>query len=246
MRGAAGLEAQWIETRSGVGNGVILYLHGGGFTQSSPKVHHSFLARLCVATGRRGLYVEYRLAPEHPFPAALDDTVSAYRWLIAQGIDRSKVIIAGDSAGAGLALSAMVQIRESGLPLPAAAVLLCPMCELTLSSPSASADKDPIYTRRSLLRAGQAYAGDRPLSDPRLSPINADLSGLPPILIQAGELELFLDDAITLAGRVRGAGGEAELSVYHGLWHGWQLYPGFLVPESRLAVGEIALFILSH
>lgn len=240
------LSAQWIDVGTTTPDHVILYLHGGGYVQNTPKAHHPLIARICAASHRRALYLDYRLAPEHVFPAALDDTIAAYQWLLSRPIPASNIVLAGDSAGGGLAVAAMVKMRDSGLPLPSAAVLLSPFCDLTLSSPGARSDADPIYTRGTLFRAGQLYAGSTPLDHPLLSPINADLRQLPPMLIQAGEVELLRDDALILADRIRAAGGQVTVSIYDGLWHVWQVYPPFIVPESRLAVEEIAAFMRTH
>jgi epsilon-lactone hydrolase len=240
------IAAQWIDTPKPVGvldSKVLLYLHGGCYVQKTPGVHHSLVARLAVACGCRTLYVDYRLAPEHPFPAALDDTIAAYRWLLHQNIPAANIMFAGDSAGGGLAVAALVRLRDDHIPLPAGAVLMSPWCDLTMNSPAAIADDDPIYARKSFLHFARLYAADTALNHPLVSPNYASLEGLPPMLIQAGARELLRDDATTLAKLSRDAGNSVHLSVYPGLWHVWQVYPPLLVPESKTALQEIATFL---
>ena len=240
------LAGQWVISKAAISNGVLLYLHGGCYVQNTPHTHHAMVARICSAANIKALYVDYRLAPEFPFPAALDDTITAYQWLLDQHILPQNIIFGGDSAGGGLAIAAMIKLREMGLPLPAAGILLSPWCDLELNTEAALADRDPIYSRKSFLKFGRLYAENTRLDHPLLSPIQADLSGLPPLLIQAGELELLLDDARTLANRVRNIGGSAELSIYPGMWHVWQVYPPFMVPESKPAIRQIAAFIRQY
>jgi epsilon-lactone hydrolase len=240
---AKGIPGQWITGKGASPKNVMLYLHGGCYVQNTPSTHHAMIGRICNAAHVKCLYVDYRLAPEFPFPAALDDTITAYQWLLDGGISPQHIIFAGDSAGGGLALAALLKLREMRVALPAAAVLLSPWCDLELNTASAQADSDPIYSRKTFLKFGRLYANTMPLNHPLLSPIHAELRDLPPLLIQAGELELLLDDAKQLTSKVRAVGGSVELSIYPGMWHVWQVYPPFLVPESKPALGQIATFI---
>jgi len=240
---ARDLPAEWVTVGTPGGKKVILYLHGGGYVVSAPRGYYGLLARIAARAGVRALHVEYRLAPEHPFPAALDDTLRAYDWLLLQGLPASDIVIAGDSAGGGLALAAMSSLRARGRALPAGAVFISPWCDLTMTSESATSGCDVIYTRESYCHYAQLYAASTPLDDPRLSPIHADMTGLPPMLIHAGERDLLRDDAVQLAERVRAAGGQCRLHVYQGLWHDFHLYPPLLVPETGTAVAEIAAFV---
>lgn len=237
------ISAQWVNVNNSPRSKVLLYLHGGGYVQNTPKIHHALVARLVVCAGVRALYVDYRLAPEYPFPVALDDTVAAYKWLLRQDTPAQKIIFAGDSAGGGLAIAAMLRLQEEKLVLPAAAVLLSPWCDLTMNGQSAIEDRDPIYSRQTFLSFGKLYASGVPLEHPLLAPLTATFKNMPPILIQAGELELLRDDAIRLASCLRDAGTAVQLSIYRGLWHVWQIYPSFMVPESQVAIDEIGKFL---
>ena len=239
----AEISAQWVSVNSSPPSKVLLYLHGGCYVQNTPKTHHAMVARIALSAGVRALYVDYRLAPEHPFPAALDDAVVAYKWLLDQNIPAHHIVFAGDSAGGGLAVAAMLRLQEENLALPAAAVLLSPWCDLSMNGRSAIEDCDPIYSRQAFLRFAKLYASGVSLQHPLLSPLNATFKNMPPILIQAGERELLQDDAIKLAECLREAGSTVQLSIYPGLWHVWQVYPAFMVPESQVAIDEIGNFL---
>jgi acetyl esterase/lipase len=236
------LSAQWVVPSQST-RGVLLYLHGGGYVQKSDGMHLPLVARIALAAQVKVLYVDYRLAPEHPFPAALDDALAAYRWLQEQHIPPEQIIFGGDSAGGGLALAALAQLRDQQQPLPAAAVLLSPWCDLALQTPIALQDRDPQLTRVMLLRFAQHYADQTPLDHPLLSPIHADLTGLPPLLIQAGELEILRGEAEAVTQRAQAVGVSVQLSIYPQLWHVWQIYPPWLLPETGTAIQEIARFI---
>jgi acetyl esterase/lipase len=200
-----------IETPGTAGEDVLLYLHGGGFVVGSPRVTAHLTVALLRHLHGRAVSLDYRLAPEHPFPAAADDCLAAYRELLDSGADPRRLVIAGDSAGAGLAVVTMMRARDAGLPMPAAAVLFSPAVDLTLSGASMRSKDgiDPIFTPADLEWYFDQYipGGDR--SAPEVSPVFADLTGLPPLLIQAGSSELLLDDAVRLAGRA----GADEVAV---------------------------------
>ncbi len=253
MRGvnADGVPAAWIEAaapapspaRGQNPKPVVLYLHGGGFVVGSIRSHAELMHGIATAASCRVLGIDYRLAPEHRYPLALEDAACAYRWLLAQGVAPSHIAMAGDSAGAGLALALLLTLREQGLPAPCAAVLLSPLVDLTASGDSyqSRAALDPIHQRPMILAMAQRYLG--PATDarePLASPLFADLRGLPPLLIQVGERETIVSDASELARRVRAAGGVADLSVWPGMIHVFQQFPAELesARAARAAIGS--------
>jgi len=223
---------------------AVLYLHGGGFTMGSIATHRSLVARIAMATGVPMLSLDYRLAPEHPFPAALEDALLAYRWLLEQGVTPERLAIAGDSAGGGLVLSTLQRIRRLGLPLPAAGVLLSPWTDLSLSGESirTKADADPMVTEPGLRQMATAYRGELAPEHEELSPLFADLSGLPPLLVQVGDLEILLDDSLRLVERARAAGVSVELEIGEDLCHVFQFFAP-LVPEANEAITRIGAFL---
>jgi acetyl esterase/lipase len=210
---AGGVRAEWMEMPPVNRQRVFLLLHGGGYVSGSPRTHRKLAAAMSRAAYARVLTPEYRLAPEHPFPAGVKDAVRVYGWLLEQGIAPADIVVGGDSAGGGLALSMLLALREGGAELPRAAVLLSPWTDLTVSSPSYNAHKklDPSVTRTGLRRAAAHYAGQRDPAEPLLSPLFADLRGLPPLLVHAGGNEVMLDDSRIFAERARGAGVDVTL-----------------------------------
>ena len=223
---------------------VILYFHGGGYCVGSPTTHRDFAWRLSAASAARVLLPHYRRAPEHPFPTAVDDAVTAYRWLLDQGIHPDNLVIGGDSAGGGLALAAMARLRDEGERLPAAAVLLSPWVDLALTGDSLhrKAAEDPVLSPAQLKEFATLYLGDADPRTPLASPLYADLSGLPPLLIQAGTAEILLDDATRLAERASDAGVDVTLDIWPEMIHVWQGFAGFL-PEGQTAVTQIGAFV---
>jgi len=238
---AGGVASEWFEPPEPK-EPVVLYLHGGGYVFGSPATHAALLAELATSTGFRALVPDYRLAPEHPKPAALEDALRAYRFLLASGVSPGHIVIAGDSAGGNLALVTLLALREAGEPLPAAAVLICPWVDLGCSGASmdSNAPYDFITKEVGLLAAGHYLAG-ADASDPSASPLYADLAGLPPLLIQAGGAETLRDQVVAFAERARDASVETQLHVYDDMVHVWHLLLGFL-PEARRAIDEIASF----
>jgi acetyl esterase/lipase len=224
-------------------HGVTLYLHGGAYALGSVEKHRELLSRFAAATQRKVLAINYRLAPEHPFPAALDDSLAAYRWLISQGIDPSALVIAGDSAGGGLTLATLVALRDTGDLLPACVVCISPWVDLTLSSESmqSKAKKDFMLRPDLLARYADLYAGEVDKGHPLISPLFADLQGLPPVLIHVGTDEILLGEAIRFTEKARAAGVEAELKTWEGLFHVFQMVP--ILPESEASFEEIGDFI---
>jgi epsilon-lactone hydrolase len=228
---ASGVPAEWIGTGDGP---VVVYVHGGGYCIGSLDSHRSMLTHLASAIRGRVLAVDYRLAPEHPFPAALDDACTAYRWILSGGVDPGRVVVAGDSAGGGLTLATLVALRDAGDPLPAGGVCLSPWADLTQSGPSMSekAEADPMVHAEDLDRWAAAYAGsENDPGAPGLSPLFADLSGLPPLLVEVGTAEVLLDDARRVAERARTAGVDVTLFEGEDLIHVWHFFAG-AVPEA--------------
>jgi epsilon-lactone hydrolase len=238
------LSGEWMEMPRVPRDRVFLLLHGGGFNAGSPRTHRRLAAHLSRATHMRVLTPEYRLAPEHPFPAAVKDALSVFGWLLSQGIDAEHIVVGGDSAGGGLTLSMLLALREAGAKMPFAAILMSPWADLTLSAPSYRTNRkyDPCVSLGDLQQAAEWYAGDRDPADPMLSPIFADLSGLPPMLIHAAADELMADEARLLAERAMAAGVETTLKIYDGVWHAFH-GAGMEIPESRQAIDEIGTYL---
>ena len=238
---AGGVVAEWFEPPAANGP-TVLFLHGGGFVLGSPDTHARLIAELAVACGSRVLAVDYRLAPEHPRPAALEDALAAYRALLASGVKPQDLIVCGDSAGGNLTLITLLALRRAGDPLPAGAALICPWVDLANSGASfqTNARFDYISDEVGTLAAGHYLNGADP-SDPEVSPLYADLSGLPPLLVQTGAAETLVDQVCEFAARARAAGVDAQLSVYDDMIHDWHLF-SFLLPEARRAIDEIAAF----
>jgi acetyl esterase/lipase len=242
---AGGVACEWMDMPRGANDRVLLFLHGGGYNAGSPRTHRKLAANLARFANVRVLQPDYRLAPEYPYPAALKDVLMAYRWLIGPGGRRpEEIVIGGDSAGGGLALSMLLTLREAGAPLPRAAVLLSPWTDLTASSPSYAKlrKRDPSITQDELRDAGLMYAGRRNPADPMMSPLFADLRGLPPLLIHVGGDEIMLDDSRLLAERATAGGVEVTYKMWPGLWHTFQ-HESPEVPEATQALVEIADFI---
>lgn len=238
------LPARWIIPPAEENGRVLLYLHGGAWVYGWSVHYDAFVARLARAVRARALGIDYRLAPGRPFPAALDDCLSAYTFLLDQGILPGRVVVAGDSAGGNLALALLLRLKERGLPLPAAGVCLSPVTDLHRRGDSYRANQhSDVMLPAALVDFGAAaYAAGRDPRDPHISPVYGDLSGLPPLLVQAGGGEILLDDARALASRAAGCGVDVTLSVTPGIWHVWQLMVP-LLPEAARAVDEIARFV---
>ncbi|HEX9541905.1 MAG TPA: alpha/beta hydrolase [Streptosporangiaceae bacterium] len=241
---AGGVQAHWI-VAPGVDTGrVLLFVHGGGYDLGSLSSHGELAARLGRASGMRVLAVDYRLAPEHPFPAAFDDVLAAWRWLRTdQGLDAASIAVAGDSAGGGLILALQVTLRDEGEPLPAAAVVMSPWTDLTASGASMTerAAEDPIFVPAAFrLLATQYLSGAEPTT-PLASPLFASLAGLAPLLIQVGSAELLLSDSERLAAAAADAGVDVTLQVGDGLPHVYQLMLG--TPEAAEATEQIGNFL---
>jgi acetyl esterase/lipase len=239
-----GITAEWISCSTSR-DGVVLYLHGGAYALGSVNIHREYRSRLALATRLKVLAINYRLAPEHPFPAALEDSISAYRWLRAQDFDSSRIVIAGDSAGGGLALSTLVTLRDAGEPLPARVVCISPWLDLSLSGDSIreKASADPILHLSVLERYASYYAGTHDRKSPLISPLFADLTGLPPLLVQVGSDEILLDDSVRLTHIARQSGVDITLKIWDGLFHVFQIVAFF--PETADAMQQVAGFLSS-
>ena len=243
-----GRPAERTRPEAGSNGGVVLYLHGGGYCAGSVSTHRNLVGRLALAYGGEVASLEYRLAPEHPFPAALDDAVAAYTDLLDQGTDPGAIAVAGDSAGGGLTLATLLAVRDAGLARPAAGVCLSPWTDLTLTVVSYEhrAAADPMVSRPGLALMAAAYRDGRPADDPLISPALADLRGLPPLLVHVGDAEVLLDDAIA----VRDAGRAGDVDVTFEVWpdmiHVFQAFPPELLPESDLSLEQVADFLGAH
>lgn len=241
---AYGAPADLITTLASQQDRYVLYLHGGGYRVGGPATYRHFTWRIATAACAHLLVLDYRLAPEHPFPAALNDAVSAYRWLLTNGGQAKRLAVMGDSAGGGLALALLLKLRDDGMPLPAAAVVLSPWTDLTLmgSSLRLNADADPMLNADDLPQFASEYLGGADPKNPYASPLNGDPSGLPPTLFHVGSDEILRDDAVRMAKKMIDAKCEVELEVWPCMPHVWHLLAP-AVPEAMAAIRKIGAFI---
>jgi epsilon-lactone hydrolase len=239
-----GVPGEWLscDTREA---GTLLYLHGGGYIACNPWTYRPITTAFAIA-GLRTFVPDYRLAPEHPFPAAIKDALATYRALIAE-TDPRHIVLAGDSAGGGLSLALLLSLREQGLALPAAVVLFSPLTDLSVSGASVSENgqRCAMFNREVLLRAARLYLGDLDPCLPLASPLHAELQGLPPILIHVGRDETLLDDSVRLGERLRAAGNTVQLQIWPVVPHVWQLFRRF-VPEGGQSLSAAANFLRHH
>jgi len=241
---ADSVSGEWIRPRGASEEKVMLYLHGGGYVSGSSKTHRPLASRIAKACKLNTLFIEYRLAPEHPFPAALEDSMASYLWLLKQGFQPGNIVIAGDSAGGGLVLSTLVALRDAKQPLPSAAVCLSPWTDLagTGESINTKAGKDP-FLDITLLDCGRRnYVVANDPRTPLISPLYANLKGLPPILIHVGTDEILLSDSIRLAENARKAGVNVTLKIWPDMWHVFHFW-ATLIPEADMALKEIGEFV---
>lgn len=242
-----GVPAQWVSVPESRPERVVLYLHGGSFAYRFPNAHGNFAARLCQRLEARALMPDYRLAPEHPFPAAPDDCLAAYRWLLARGVRPHNLVIIGDSAGGNLALVTVQRARDDGDPPPACAVLLSPGVDCTLASPSMvdNADRDPMLRLNNLLVLRNHYVpASHLVTHPHVSPLFGTFAGLPPLLLQVGSTELLRDESIRTAQKARAAGVDVELELWPEMPHVFQIVS--FLPESAQALDHIVRFVRSR
>jgi acetyl esterase/lipase len=243
-----GIAAEWIRTPNCEADRAILYLHGGGLIMGSPATHRELAARISAAARIRVLVLDYRLAPEHPFPAGMRDVVTAYRWLLENGYSKEQIVVGGDSAGGGLALQALIALRDEGYSLPAAAFFMSPPVDWVRfdgESLTSRADVDPMITVEMCRFTSTLYVGESDPDTPLFYPLDMDLSGLPPLCIHVGDNEVLLSDSTRLAERARACGVPVELRIWRGMWHAFQSSAA-LVPEARQSLSEIAQFISDH
>jgi monoterpene epsilon-lactone hydrolase len=235
-----GVPAEWVSARGAAADRAVLYLHGGGYVLGSIGTHRELAARISQASGARCLVIDYRLGPEHPFPAAVEDAVKAYRWLLDVGYAPERLAIAGDSAGGGLTVATLVALRDAKLPLPATGVCISPWVDLAGEGESMTTKEavDPMVTRGPLLALAKHYLGGADPKAPLASPLWADLRGLPPLLIHVGTNETLLDDSTRLAERARKAGVDVELEAWPEMIHVWHAFAAML-PEGREAIERI-------
>ena len=244
----ADFEAEWVRSADTDPERVILYLPGGAYVIRMPNAHTGMVSRLCRNANAKALMAYYRLAPEHPFPACLEDAVLAYRWLLRQGIEPDRIIIAGDSAGGGLTLSTLLALKERKLPMPACAYMLSPLLDVSDKAPSrwknSASDTALPAPKDRALNPRPLYLGDNAPEDPLVSPINGNFDGLPPMYVQVSDSEMLLDDSLRLARRAHIYDVEVSVDIWRKVPHVWQAM-GFL-PESREALEKAGTYIRDH
>jgi acetyl esterase/lipase len=239
-----GLDADYVTTPASRADRHVLYFHGGAYRIGSRTLSRHFTWRIAFAAQARLAAIDYRLAPEHPFPCAVEDALSSYRWLLANGGISRRIVVVGESSGGGLALALLLKLRDSGLPLPAAAVALSPWTDLALTGTTliTKAALDPILDAGALPRFAADYLAGADPRNPCASPLYGDLSGLPPVLIQVGSDEILLDDAVRIAEKLRSANSQVELQVWPGMFHVWHLFVP-LLPEAHGAIEQVGKFV---
>lgn len=241
-----GMKSRWIRAAEVTSPAAVLYIHGGGFRLGSVNSHQKLMSDIATASGCQVLGINYRLLPDYHFPAPLEDVLTAYRWLLDQGFNSEHIIIAGDSAGGGLAASLLQLIRQQEeLPMPGGVVLLSPWLDMTLSGDSydSRAEQDPVHQKKMLQVIASQYAGDdNALDTPLLSPLFGDLRKLPPTLIQVGDCEVGLDDSVSYSREAEAAGSPIQLSIWPEMIHVFQMFADDLEP-GREAIQEISVFI---
>ncbi len=244
---AGGVDGEWISSGKPNKDRVLLYLHGGGYIVCSIETHRNLIWRMARTINGRALAINYRLAPEHPYPAAVDDAEASYRWLLENGTKPENIVVAGDSAGGGLTFALMVRLKALGLPLPAACIGLSPWTDLAATGKSLkrNARKDPMFDPAMLPRAIDLYAQGVDTHNPEVSPLYADHTDFPPTLIQVGSTEILLDDSRRMAASLQQSGVECELDVWRGMPHVWQVFSQKM-PEGREAILRMGHFMNRH
>ncbi len=244
---ANGVPCEWVMSDRSRANRVVLFYHGGGYMMGSPKSHRTLTSKLAEVAECRVLSVDYRLAPEDPFPAAVEDGVATYRWLLDQGYSVAEIGVSGDSAGGGLTIATLVSARDQGLPMPACAIPISPWADLTCQSETmkSRADVDPIVQPDSIGWTAETYLGGQRADTPLASPVYSDLAGLPPLLIQVGDYEVLLNDSRLLDQRAKAAGVDSTLEVWDEMFHVWHLYHS-MMPEAEQAIVRMAEYLEAH
>jgi len=240
----AGCAAEWVKAPGSQTGRAILYLHGGGYVMGSPNTHRSLAGEISRAAQASVLLVDYRLAPEHPFPAAVEDGVASYRWLLGQGFTPRQLAIAGDSAGGGLVVATLLSARDQDLPMPAAAVCISPWSDMTCSNDSYTtrAEADPMVGSGGIGDMARLYLQKTDAKNPLASPNFASLRSLPPLLIHVGRDEVLLDDSIKLDQKAKADGVDSTLEVWEDMIHVWHAFHPML-PESRQAITRVGEFL---
>ena len=239
---AGGVPGEWITAPGAREDGVVYYLHGGGYVLCSVNTHREMISRISRATGARALAINYRLAPECPFPAAVEDAVAGYKWLLSNGIEPGRIVVAGDSAGGGLTVATLVALRDAGEPLPAAGICISPWADMECTGVAKLAAQGSMIEYEGILKMAKAYVGEAPLRAPLASPIHADLTGLPPLLIQVGGAEELIEDSILLEARAKECGVDVTLETWEDMFHVWHMYAPML-PEGQQAIDRIGEFV---
>jgi acetyl esterase/lipase len=242
--GAGGVPAEWLRAPGAQADRVMLYFHGGGYVVGSMRTHRTMLSHMSRASGLSVLGLDYRLAPENPFPAPVEDAIAAYRWLLHRGIEPGNIVLGGDSAGGGLVVSALVAIRYAGEPMPAAGVCISPWVDMEATGESftTNAHVDPSVSRERILNIAKVYLAGKNPRAPLASPLYADLHELPPLLSMVGSIETLLDDARAITERAQAAGVEAVLEIWDDMPHVWTHFAPIL-PEGQQAVDRIGDFL---
>jgi acetyl esterase/lipase len=241
---AGGVPAEWSSADVADSGRVVIYFHGGAYVMGSVATHRNLVAHIARRSGARVLNVDYRLGPEHPFPAAVEDAVAAYRFVLASGVPAARIAIAGDSAGGGLTAACLVALRDAGETLPGAAVCISPWLDLSQSFGSwqSKADLDPMLEVEQIQTCADAYLDGADPKTPTASPVFADLQGLPPLLVQVGTAETLLDESIEFTKRAKAAGVDASIDVAQDMIHVWHAFAD-LLPEGREALDDLATFL---
>lgn len=241
---AGGLYAEWLKPENAPDDKVLLYLHGGAYVLGSCASHRPMVSHIARAARINALLPEYRLAPEHRFPSAIEDAVAIYRELLASGKRAENIVIAGDSAGGGLAVATLLSLRHTGDPLPAAAILLSPFLDVTASGESAQtrADQDPWFHAKDMRAVVRYYCGAEEVRNPLVSPVFANVAGLPPVFIQVGDDEILLSDSTRFADKMRAAGNKVDIEIWPEMWHVFQLFVSKM-PEAHQAIDKIGDYL---
>jgi len=239
---AGGVPGEWITTLGASEGCVVYYLHGGGYVLCSVNTHREMISRISRATGARALAINYRLAPEFPFPAAVEDALTGYRWLLSIGVEPGRIVVAGDSAGGGLTVATLVALRDAGESLPAAGICISPWADMECTGVAKLAGREGGIEYEGILKMARAYVGEAPLRTPLASPIHADLTGLPPLLIQVGGAEELIEDSILLDARAKECGVDVTLETWEYMFHVWHMYAAML-PEGQQAIDRIGEYV---
>ena len=243
----AGVDCDWVIPKKCDESRVLLFLHGGAYVMGSSKTHHTMVSHIAKEAGVRALLPNYRLAPENPFPAGLEDCLAVYRQLLINEVTPERLVIGGDSAGGGMTMATLLSLRDAGDPMPSAACLLSPWLDLAAEGESANtrAGMDPWFRADDMANTAAHYCLESQIRDPLVSPVHADVRGLPPMLIQVGDHEILLSDSTRITDKLTAAGIDVTLRVWPEMWHVFQYFVGKM-PESKRAIREIGQYLKSQ